>query len=112
MADAYSLLTRAVDEGYGAALRIDRNNVDAKLGVADVFLLAGKLKQKDRDAQASHENFQRSVAAYREALGGQPAGLGFAEWCDAMYNYACAGGCRQNVTVYASCAYDSGVDSS
>ncbi|GAQ87174.1 Hypothetical protein KFL_003360060 [Klebsormidium nitens] len=90
VAEAYSLLTCAVDEGYGAALRIDRNNVDAKLGVADVFLLAGKLKHKDGDAQASHENFERSTAAYREALGGQPAGLGFAEWCDAMYNYACA----------------------
>jgi hypothetical protein len=91
VAEAYALLTRAVDEGYGAALRVDRNNLDAKLGVADVFLLAGKLKARDGEAQASQENFGRSAAAYREALEGKLAGLGFVEWCDAVYNYACAG---------------------
>lgn len=91
MAEAYALLTRAVDQGYGGALRVDRSNLDAKLGVADVFLLAGKLKAKDGEAQASQENFGRSVAAYREALEEKFAGLGFVEWCDAVYNYACAG---------------------
>jgi hypothetical protein len=91
VAEAYALLTRAVDEGYGGALRVDRSNLDAKLGVADVFLLAGKLKVKDGEVQASQENFGRSAATYREALEGKLTGLGFAEWCDAVYNYACAG---------------------
>lgn len=87
---AVGLYGQAAEHGYSRALRFDRGNADAQVGVAEVSLALARLAAAAGDAAAAAEHAGRALGSYRAALG-KPADLGsVAERMEVAYNCACA----------------------
>lgn len=97
-AAAPALYRRAMEDGYGAALRLDQRCSDALLGLGEAQVSLGKALRIGPGAAASDASanartlFTSGAASYAQALevsGGRVADT-FRERCDVRYNYACA----------------------
>lgn len=88
---ARALLEQAADQGYLRALRFDRGNADAQVGVGEVSLALSRVAAAAGDAAGAAELAGRALGAYRAALQ-KPEELGsVAERLEVAYNCACAG---------------------
>ncbi|KAI5061297.1 hypothetical protein GOP47_0023802 [Adiantum capillus-veneris] len=94
-AQALELLATSVDEGFGVALKIDANCMDAILGEAESHLAAGKLARIIGMESAAKNHYGRSLNSYLRALQMLRADekneckLKFEEQCNVLYNLAC-----------------------
>eukprot|EP00899_Mesostigma_viride_P016659 jgi/Mesvir1/24995/Mv16954-RA.1 len=92
---AYTALQAAVADGYQQALNVSRHDVDAQVGMAEVWVVMGKCRRRDGDAAGAYADFVRALRAYVTLVGGRD-GLGTAhgklrddELADLLYNCAC-----------------------
>lgn len=87
---ARALYEQAAEHGYMRALRFDRGNADAQVGVGEVSLALCRGAAAAGDAAGAAEHAARALGAYRAALQ-KPAELGsVAERMEVAYNAACA----------------------
>ena len=81
--------TSALEEGYGAALRVLGTDADALIGTAEAHFQLARLASLTSDPARAQTYLEESHKAYGSALQ-RPAGLGrFEDRCNARYNLAC-----------------------
>ncbi|KAH8953821.1 hypothetical protein BDL97_08G047000 [Sphagnum fallax] len=96
LAEVLKLLEEAVNDGFGAALKINSSNIEALLGLGDAHLAAGKLLHESGNPANAMLHWVQSSDAFLQAvklLSADTEGeytLSFEEQCDALYNLACA----------------------
>ncbi|CAK9235113.1 unnamed protein product [Sphagnum jensenii] len=94
--EVLKLLEEAVNDGFGAALKINSSNIEALLGLGDAHLAAGKLLHESGNPANAMLHWVQSSDAFLQAvklLSADTEGeytLSFEEQCDALYNLACA----------------------
>lgn len=82
-------LQEALDEGYEVAKKLIKHNNEAKLGIADVHLLLGKLHCKQGNDLEAKKHFLVSIHRFEKLLKRRTTVGGFHGHCQALYNYAC-----------------------
>eukprot|EP00878_Enallax_costatus_P032407 GHUV01035613.1.p1 GENE.GHUV01035613.1~~GHUV01035613.1.p1 ORF type:complete len:300 (+),score=126.70 GHUV01035613.1:130-1029(+) len=86
---AAGLMKQAVDDGYMAALTINRTNADALVGLAEASTAMAKLANRQGDPVAASQHIHTALGHYTSALA-RPHLLGDAtERADVRYNAAC-----------------------
>ena len=86
-------LEQAVAAGYQRALAVDRSNLDASVGVAEVHAMSGKAFREAGDVAAASTHFAAAAAGYERIFADQELWREFggcADRSDFLYNAACA----------------------
>lgn len=86
---ALHAVKEALEEGYNGALRINANQSDAIVGVAEAQTQQAKVAQAAGNADVAAASWTAAIAAYRKALA-TPEALGnLSERSNIRYNFAC-----------------------
>jgi len=88
--ESAALLASALDEGYRAALAIDRHCADGHVGVAETCLALSRASAAAGATEAALTHAAAAVASYKKALGDPRTLGGWTERAEARYNLACA----------------------
>ncbi len=78
---------------YELATRVDRNNLDAAVGIAEAHLAMGRLRQQMGDAAGAREHFVLSARKYGSIAGDPKLWKDFGsttERSEFLFNWACA----------------------
>lgn len=89
-ATSAALLASALDDGYRAALAIDRHCADGHVGVAETCLAMSRASAAAGDAAAAAAHAAAAAAAYRKALDDPRKLGGWSDRAETRYNHACA----------------------
>ncbi|KAK9821850.1 hypothetical protein WJX74_004939 [Apatococcus lobatus] len=80
----------ALTDGYRRALRVHGQDVNALLGIGEVYLQLGRLAASGADVASAQASFATAISGYEKALE-IPQKIGkLQDRCDARYNAACA----------------------
>jgi tetratricopeptide (TPR) repeat protein len=86
---ALDAVKEAMEEGYNGALRINANQSDAIVGIAEAQTQQAKIAQAAGNAEMAAASWTAAIAAYMKALA-TPEALGnLSERCNIRYNFAC-----------------------
>jgi tetratricopeptide (TPR) repeat protein len=87
--NAMVILQKALDDGYGMALRIQRTYTDALVGVAEAMAWKAKMLQKQGLLQDARSSLETSVSMYQQVISSGKLSGTLRERSDLLYNLAC-----------------------
>lgn len=86
---AIECLSKAYDEGYNASLRIQRTNVDALIGIAEVMAEKAKVERALLKMSDASSSLEQAVAMYEQAISSTMFQGSIRARSDVQYNLAC-----------------------
>ncbi len=89
LAAAHTAVQHALEEGYNGALRINANQTDAIVGVAEAQTQQAKIAQAAGNGDLMSASWTAATAAYMKALATPDALGNLSERCNIRYNFAC-----------------------
>ena len=89
LSNAMVMLQKALDDGYGMALKIQRTYTDALIGVAEAMAWKAKVLQNQELPEDARSSLDTSASMYQQAISSGKISGTLREKSNLLYNLAC-----------------------